>query len=173
MARRPMGGTTAGSTTTSASSRPPSIPVRANTASGGTRRPTEPARSTRDPQLAARYRRLMCDTGRHHTSATCTVVAVFLTRIESCLRNGTHYELRDVDGTPSPPTTPSHHRPALSNPTGSLRRSPFHLEGLQPRGGTSGPRKESLSAPDTARPHTTMKPLGALTTIGTIGTVDF
>jgi hypothetical protein len=53
-----------------------------------------------DPQLAARYQRLMCDTGRHHNSATCTIAAVLLTRIVSCLRNGTHYELRDVDGTP-------------------------------------------------------------------------
>ncbi|MDP8930809.1 MAG: IS110 family transposase [Actinomycetota bacterium] len=26
-----------------------------------------------DPQLAARYQRLMCDTGRHHISATCTI----------------------------------------------------------------------------------------------------
>ena len=53
-----------------------------------------------DPQLAARYQRLMCDTGRHHNSATCTIAAVLLTRIVSCLRNGTLYELRDVDGTP-------------------------------------------------------------------------
>lgn len=52
-----------------------------------------------DPQLAARYQRLMCDTGRHHNSATCTIAAVLLTRITSCLRNGTHYELRDIDGT--------------------------------------------------------------------------
>ncbi len=52
-----------------------------------------------DPQLGARYQRLMCDTGRHHNSATCTIAAVFLTRIVSCLRNDTHYELRDVDGT--------------------------------------------------------------------------
>ena len=53
-----------------------------------------------DPQLATRYQRLVCDTGRHHNSATCTIAAVLLTRITSCLRNGTHYELRDVDGTP-------------------------------------------------------------------------
>ena len=51
-----------------------------------------------DPQLAARYQRLMCDTRRHHTSATCTIAAVLLTRIVACLRNGTRYELRDVDG---------------------------------------------------------------------------
>jgi NAD-dependent oxidoreductase involved in siderophore biosynthesis len=40
----------------------------------------------------------MCDTGRHHTSATCTIAAVLLTRIVACLRNGTPYHLRDVDG---------------------------------------------------------------------------
>lgn len=56
-----------------------------------------------DPQIAARYQRLMCDTGRHHTSATCTIATVLLTRIVSCLRNGTHYELRDLDGTPVTP----------------------------------------------------------------------
>jgi hypothetical protein len=51
-----------------------------------------------DPQLAARYQRLMCDTGRHHNSAQCTIAAVLLTRIVACLRNGVRYELRDVDG---------------------------------------------------------------------------
>lgn len=53
-----------------------------------------------DPQLAARYQRLICDTGRHHNSATCTIATVLLTRIVACLRNDTHYELRNVDGTP-------------------------------------------------------------------------
>ncbi len=57
-----------------------------------------------DPQLAARYQRLMCDTGRHHNSATCTIAAVLLTRIVSCLRNGVAYQLRDVDGTPITPS---------------------------------------------------------------------
>lgn len=51
-----------------------------------------------DPTLAARYQRLMCDAGRHHNSALCTISAVLLTRIVSCLRNGTAYELRDIDG---------------------------------------------------------------------------
>lgn len=51
-----------------------------------------------DPTLAARYQRLMCDTGRHHNSATCTIATVLLTRIVACLRNGTPYQLRDVDG---------------------------------------------------------------------------
>ena len=52
-----------------------------------------------DPQLAARYYRLMCETRRHHNSAICTIATVLLTRIVSCLRNGEPYILRDVDGT--------------------------------------------------------------------------
>lgn len=51
-----------------------------------------------DPQLAARYHRLMNDRGRHHNSAICTIGAVLLTRIAACLRNGKPYQLRDVDG---------------------------------------------------------------------------
>ncbi|MGH8927039.1 MAG: transposase [Acidimicrobiia bacterium] len=53
-----------------------------------------------DPQLAAHYQRLMRESGRHHTSATCTIATVLLTRIVSCLRTGVPYQLRDVDGTP-------------------------------------------------------------------------
>jgi transposase len=60
------------------------------------------ARKT-DPTLAARYQRLMCQTGRHHTSALCTIATVLLTRIVACLRNGTPYQLRDVDGRPITP----------------------------------------------------------------------
>lgn len=56
-----------------------------------------------DPTLAARYHRLMCNLGRHHNSATCTIATVLLTRIAACLRNGTRYELRDVDGSPITP----------------------------------------------------------------------
>ena len=54
------------------------------------------ARKT-DPQLAARYQRLIRD-GRHHNSAICTLATVLLTRIVACLRNGTPYQLRDTDG---------------------------------------------------------------------------
>lgn len=52
-----------------------------------------------DPQLAARYHRLMCETRRHHNAAICTIATVLLTRIVACLRAGTPYVLRDVDGT--------------------------------------------------------------------------
>lgn len=53
-----------------------------------------------DPTLAARYYRLMVESGRHHNSALCTIAAVLLTRIGSCVRAGATYELRDVDGRP-------------------------------------------------------------------------
>ena len=53
-----------------------------------------------DPQIASRYQRLMCESGRHHNSATCTIATVLLTRIVACLRTGTPYQLRDVDGRP-------------------------------------------------------------------------
>jgi len=51
-----------------------------------------------DPQLAARYHRLMTQAGKHHTSALCSVAAVLLTRIAACLRDGIPYVIRDVDG---------------------------------------------------------------------------
>lgn len=51
-----------------------------------------------DPTLAARYHRLMCQTHRHHNSALCTIATVLLTRMASCLRNGTPYSIRDLEG---------------------------------------------------------------------------
>lgn len=56
------------------------------------------ARKT-DPTLAARYKRLMCQAGHPHNSATCTILTVLLTRIVACLRTNTAYKLSDVDGT--------------------------------------------------------------------------
>ncbi len=54
------------------------------------------ARKT-DPQLAAKYKRLM-NTGRHHDSALCHIATILLTRIATCWRTGQHYVLRDTDG---------------------------------------------------------------------------
>jgi transposase len=51
-----------------------------------------------DPTLAARYQRLMCETGRHHNSALCNVAAALLTRIVTCLQREVPYEIRDLDG---------------------------------------------------------------------------
>lgn len=52
-----------------------------------------------DPQLAAKYQRLMAG-DRHHSSAICHLATIYLTRIATCMRNGQPYALRDVDGTP-------------------------------------------------------------------------
>ena len=54
------------------------------------------ARKT-DPQLAAKYQRLMAG-GKHHTSALCHLAATLLCRIAHCIRTDQPYELRDVDG---------------------------------------------------------------------------
>ena len=51
-----------------------------------------------DPTLAARYHRLIVESGKHHNSAVCTIAAVLLTRIAACLRAGKPYQLRDTDG---------------------------------------------------------------------------
>ena len=56
------------------------------------------ARKT-DPQLAAKYKRLMT-TERHHDSAICHIATMLLTRIATCWRTGEHYVLRDTDGRP-------------------------------------------------------------------------
>jgi len=52
-----------------------------------------------DPQIAARYQRLMAG-DRHHNSAICHLAAGLLTRIAACMRTSERYVLRDVDGTP-------------------------------------------------------------------------
>ncbi|WP_020499049.1 IS110 family transposase [Sciscionella marina] len=53
-----------------------------------------------DPTLAAKYHRLMVEAGKHHNSALCHIATTLLTRIASCWKNNTPYQLRDVDGTP-------------------------------------------------------------------------
>ena len=50
-----------------------------------------------DPQLAAKYVRLM-NAGRHHDSAVCHTATVLLTRIAACLRTGQPYVIGDLDG---------------------------------------------------------------------------
>ena len=55
-----------------------------------------------DPQLAAKYARLMA-ADRHHDSAVCHLATILLTRIATCWRTGAPYQIRDVDGTPLTP----------------------------------------------------------------------
>jgi transposase len=51
-----------------------------------------------DPQLAAKYHRLVVKEGKHHDSALCHVAATLATRIAACWRGKVPYALRDVDG---------------------------------------------------------------------------
>jgi hypothetical protein len=53
-----------------------------------------------DPQLAAKYHRLIVERRLHHYAAVCHVATTLVTRIAACLRSGQHYVVRDVDGTP-------------------------------------------------------------------------
>ena len=51
-----------------------------------------------DPTLAAKYHRLMVETGKHHNSALCHIATTLLTRVVACWKNQTPYQLHDVDG---------------------------------------------------------------------------
>ena len=51
-----------------------------------------------DPQLAARYHRLMVERGLTSVSALCHLSTVVLTRMAACWRSGEPYVIRDVDG---------------------------------------------------------------------------
>jgi hypothetical protein len=53
-----------------------------------------------DPQLAAKYYRLIGVRRLHHYSAICHLATTLLTRIASCWRSGQLYVVRDTDGTP-------------------------------------------------------------------------
>jgi transposase len=53
-----------------------------------------------DPQLAAKYHRLIVDRQLHHYSAVCHLATTLLTRIAACWRSGQPYVVRDVDGRP-------------------------------------------------------------------------
>ena len=56
-----------------------------------------------DPQLAAKYYRLIVDRQLHHYSAVCHLATTLLTRIAACWRAGQLYVVRDTDGTPIDP----------------------------------------------------------------------
>lgn len=51
-----------------------------------------------DPTLAAKYRRLFVEEGKHHESALCHLGATLATRIAACWRTKAPYVLKDVDG---------------------------------------------------------------------------
>jgi transposase len=52
-----------------------------------------------DPQLAAKYHRLVVERQLHHYSAVCHLATTLLTRIAACWRTGQPYVIRDTDTT--------------------------------------------------------------------------
>jgi len=56
-----------------------------------------------DPQLAAKYHRLIVERRLHHYAAVGHVATTLVTRIAACWRSGQHYVVRDVDGRPVTP----------------------------------------------------------------------
>jgi hypothetical protein len=104
------------------------------------------ARKT-DPQLAAKYVRLM-NSDRHHDSALCHIATILLTRIATCWRNGEHYRLRDTLGRPITETqgrriVREHHQ----IDTKTRQNAANHRRAQRQKGRTSRERKESHSAP--------------------------
>jgi transposase len=51
-----------------------------------------------DPQLGAKYHRLIVERQLHHYSAVCHLATTLLTRIAACWRRDERYVIRDVDG---------------------------------------------------------------------------
>jgi transposase len=109
-----------------------------------------------DPSLAARYQRLMVESGKHHNSALCHVAAVLLTRIVACWRRGERYALRDVGGQA---ITPEEGRRIIAerySVVEEVRRQRRTLTTVRRLKGTSRRSQESLRAPSPARPRPTL-----------------
>lgn len=105
---------------------------------------------TVDPQLAARYHRLVVTERKHHTSAVCTLAAVLATRLAACWRDGTPYVLRDTDGTEITAQEGRHICEGRYKVTAEQRAARRTLRTAQRlKTGTSRRRKESRSAPAT------------------------
>lgn len=114
------------------------------------------ARKT-DPQLAAKYARLM-HTDRHHDSAICHIATTLLTRITACWRTGQHYVLRDTDGRIITPEhgrqiVRDHHRVDKQTRTNAANQR--QSKRLKARTGRE--QKESPSAPASRPANTRVK----------------
>ena len=109
-----------------------------------------------DPTLAARYNRLYIDQGKHHNSAICSIAAVLITRIAACWRNGEHYVLRDVDGTPITETQGRRICATTYKIDPAARAARRNRN--QPTAGADRRKKESTKAAPAAGPPTNQKP---------------
>lgn len=106
-----------------------------------------------DPTLAAKYHRLMIDSGKHHNSALCHIATTLLTRVVACWRAHTPYQIRDIDGraiTTEEARTIIAERYAIP---AEIRRSRITT-------GTGRRSKESLRAPSTGPSHQHAKQSG-------------
>lgn len=101
-----------------------------------------------DPTLAAKYHRLMVETGKHHNSALCHIATTLLTRVVACWKNQTPYQLRDIDGRT---VTAAEARTIIAE----RYQIPDHIRRARTTTGTGRRSKESPSAPSTdpSNPH--------------------
>ena len=93
-----------------------------------------------DPALAAKYHRLMVETGKHHNSALCHIATTLLTRVVACWKNQTSYQIRDVDGRPVD-------RDEARAIIAERYQIPEHIRRARTTTGTGRRSKESQSAP--------------------------
>ena len=107
-----------------------------------------------DPTLAAKYHRLMVETGKHHNSALCHIATTLLTRVVACWRNQTPYQLRDIDGRV---VDGSQARAIITQ----LYQIPDHIRRTRATTGTGRRSKESQRAPSTGPSNTHAKRPGA------------
>lgn len=77
----------------------------------------------RDPQLAAHYRRLMCERGHTHIQATCAVARKLAARTWAVLQTGEPYQPRDLDGNPIDEPTAARLAIELAVPADQRRRN--------------------------------------------------
>jgi transposase len=110
-----------------------------------------------DPQLAAKYKRLMA-ADRHHDSAVCHIATVLLTRIATCWRLGEPYQIRDLDGTPltmaeGKRIVAEHHQVPKKKTKRSYHRATNHKADRE--------QQKSLSAPTSRPAQTQPKPARA------------
>ena len=77
----------------------------------------------RDPQLAAHYRRLMCERGHTHIQANCAIARKLAARTWAVLQTGEPYQHRNLDGTPIDETTAAALATELTVPTEARRRN--------------------------------------------------
>lgn len=76
-----------------------------------------------DPGLAVHYRRLMCDRGHTHISATTAIARKLACRAWKVLQDQQPYELRDLDGNPIDPATAKQICAEFAVPADTRRRN--------------------------------------------------